>query len=116
MNAYIRRVIKSGILNFWRNGWVSLATILVMVLTLFVTGALVFSNVLLQSALTRIEEKVDISVYFKLEAPEGEIAALKTQLENLNEVSAIAYVSRETALENFKARHASNALITQSLE
>ena len=116
MSLHFRRIIKSGIINFWRNGWVSLATILVMVLTLFVTGALVFSNVLLESALTRIEEKVDVSVYFKLEAPEEKITILKNQLEKLTEVSAVVYVTRQVALENFKARHANNALITQSLE
>lgn len=116
MSPYIRRIIKAGILNFWRNGWVSLATVLVMVLTLFVTGALVFSNVLLESALTRIEEKVDISVYFKLDAPEDEMLALKSKVEKLGEVKAATYTSREDALANFKARHANNALITQSLE
>ena len=116
MSPYLKRIIKAGVLSFWRNGWVSLATILVMVLTLFVTGALIFSNVLLESALTAIEEKVDISVYFKLDSPETDITALKTQLEKLTEVKTVSYISRAEALENFKARHANNALITQSLE
>lgn len=113
---FYKRVVKAGVINFWRNGWVSLATILVMMLTLFVSGALIFSNVLLKSALTRIEEKVDISVYFRPDAPEEEVLALKSKVEKLTEVKSAAYVSRENALENFKARHASNALITQSLE
>ena len=103
-------------MNFWRNGWVSLATVLVMVLALFVLGALFFSNVLLTSALSRLEEKVDISVYFKTSAPEEDILALKSALGKLQEVKAVEYVSSDQALAAFQERHAENALITQALE
>lgn len=52
-------------MNFWRNGWVSLATILVMIITLFVLGSLIFGRALLNSTLSQLEDKVDITVYFK---------------------------------------------------
>ena len=109
-------MIKQGVVNFWRNGWVSLATVLMMVLTLFVVGALFFSNVLLTSALDRLEKKVDVSVYFKTAAPEEEILSLKSSLEKMGEVAAVEYVSSEEALRQFQERHSENALLTQSLE
>ena len=56
---------KAGFVNFWRNGWVSLAAILVVVITLFAIGSLIFSNAVFKEALNHIEDKVDISVYFK---------------------------------------------------
>ena len=116
LKSEINRVIKRGVVNFWRNGWVSLATVLVMVLALFVLGALFFSNVLLTSALSRLEEKVDISIYFKTSAPEEDILALKSALGKLQEVKAVEYVSSDQALAAFQERHAENALITQALE
>ncbi|MDP3762737.1 MAG: permease-like cell division protein FtsX [bacterium] len=116
LKSEINRVIKRAVVNFWRNGWVSLATVLVMVLALFVLGALFFSNVLLTSALSRLEEKVDISVYFKTSAPEEDILALKSALGKLQEVKAVEYVSSDQALAAFQERHAENALITQALE
>ena len=116
LKSEINRAIKRGVVNFWRNGWVSLATVLVMVLALFVLGALFFSNVLLTSALSRLEEKVDISVYFKTSAPEEDILALKSALGKLQEVKAVEYVSSDQALAAFQERHAENALITQALE
>ncbi len=116
LKSEINRAIKRGVVNFWRNGWVSLATVLVMVLALFVLGALFFSNVLLTSALSRLEEKVDISVYFKTSAPEEDILALKSALGKLQEVKAVEYVSSGQALAAFQERHAENALITQALE
>lgn len=116
MGTYLKRIFKVGVINFWRNRWVTLATILVMALMLFVTGSLVFSSVLLSSSIDMIEKKVDISVYFNTDAPEKEITALQDELNTFPQVEGVEYVSRAEALENFKARHANNALITQSLE
>lgn len=116
MRVELRRAIKEGMLSFWRNGWVSLAAILVMVLALFMIGFLLFSNVLLTSALSRIEEQVDISIYFKKDATEEEILNTQAALSQLAQVKSVSYVSEEDALEKFRTRHAANALITQSLD
>ena len=112
----LRRVIKAGFINFWRNGWVSLATIMVMAMTLFVIGGLIFGRALLNSTLSQLENKVDITVYFKTDANEDDIFSLKNKLAKLNEVASINYISADEALEAFRARHADNALITQSLD
>ena len=115
-NVKLRRVIIAGVVNFWRNGWVSLAAALVMVLALFMIGSLLFSNVLLTSALSRIEEQVDISVYFSADAAEEEILNVRNALSQLPQVESAVYVSKEEALEKFRARHSANALITQSID
>ncbi len=112
----LRRVIRTGFINFWRNGWVSLATILVMVITLFVIGSLILGNALVSSTLAQLQDKVDITVYFKGDAKEDEIIALKENLAKLNEVKDVNYTSAADALSAFKQRHSDNALITQSLD
>ncbi len=103
-------------MNFWRNGWVSLAAVLIMLVTLFTIGSLIFARAIMISTLDELQNKVDISVYFKTDAPEPDILILKDSLAKLNEVKSVEYVSRERALEEFKERHKNNALITQSLE
>ena len=112
----LRRVIRTGFINFWRNGWVSLATILVMVITLFVIGSLILGNALVSSTLAQLQDKVDITVYFKVDAKESDIIALKENLTKLNEVKDVNYTSATDALSAFRQRHADNALITQSLD
>ncbi|MEK7133370.1 MAG: permease-like cell division protein FtsX [Patescibacteria group bacterium] len=112
----LKRITKNGVISFWRNRWVSLATILVMVLALFMVGALLFLNVLLSSALSRLENKVDISVYFRTDAPESEIKNLSSSLSSLPQVKETEYISREQALDDFKKRHQNNSLITRSLD
>jgi len=112
----LKRVTKAGSVSFWRNKVVSLASVLVMVVTLFVMGSLLLLGTLLNASLDQIKEKVDINVYFKLDAPEEDVFTLKASLEQLPEVAVVEYVSRDRALSEFKARHGDNTLIIASLE
>ena len=111
-----KRIIKSGFISFWRNSFVSLASILVMTVTLFVVGSLIFIGATLNAALEQIKDKVDINVYFVTTAPEEEIFSLKQSLESLPEVALVEYVSRDEALERFRKRHENDQLTLQALE
>ena len=111
-----RRILKSGFVSFWRNGFVSFAAILVMVVTLFVIGSLVFAQAMLGATLAQIQDKVDINVYFVTAAAEEDIIALQKKIEQLPEVSSVEYTSRDEALEEFRARHANDHLTLQALE
>ena len=110
------RIIKHSFIAFWRNIWVSLATILVMVLSLFIVGSLILSHAILTAILQSIQEKVDITVYFVPEASEEEIFRLRDTVAKLDEVKKIEYISRDQALTSFQERHRENALIARSLE
>ena len=111
-----KRIIKAGFVGFWRNGVVTVASILVMTVTLFVLGSLIFMNAMLDSALGQIQSKVDINVYFTVDAPEDEMLALKSSVEGLPETASVEYVTREQALEEFSRKHADDQLILQALE
>jgi len=112
----LRRVIRSGFFNFWRNGYVSLASVLVMIVTLLFIGSIVFMSVLLNSTLGAIKDKVDINVYFTTTAPEDEILALKEKIDALPEVEETTHLTREQALAAFKARHENDQFTLQALE
>ncbi|NBD73815.1 FtsX-like permease family protein [Patescibacteria group bacterium] len=111
-----KRIIKAGFVNFWRNSFVSLASIIVMVITLFVIGALIFVNAMLEASLETIRDKVDVNVYFATDAPEESMLAIRDAVEGLPQVERVAYVSREQALANFEERHADDAVSLQALE
>lgn len=113
----IKRVVRSGFYSFWRNGFVSLSSIFVMTVTLFVIGSLIFSGVILQSTLQQIRDKVDINVYFISSATENDILALKKDIEKLPEVAPpVVYVSKEDALAAFKKRHENDQFTLQALD
>jgi cell division transport system permease protein len=86
MEAF-RRILKWGLKNFWRNGWLSTATISIMVLTLLVITVLIMLNVISNAVLLNLEDKIDISVYFKLQTPEENILEAKPSLKNWPKLS-----------------------------
>ncbi|MEK7192101.1 MAG: permease-like cell division protein FtsX [Patescibacteria group bacterium] len=115
MATTLSRIIKFGIQNFLRNGWLSVATIAVLVLALLVFHGLIVFGVISQTAVASIKDKIDISVYFKDSAPEDEILKVEREIEGLAEVKSVDYVSKDRALDAFKDRHKEDAVIAQAL-
>lgn len=116
MIVTLSRIIKYGWQGFLRNSWLSISTIGIMVLALIVFEGLILFNFITKGAVQSIQEKVDISVYFKSNASEDSILNIKRSLEGLSEVRLVEYISRDKALEEFKIRHAEDEIIIQTLE
>lgn len=111
-----KRITRTGFVNFWRNGFLSFAAVIVMTLSLVTVGGIVFAGAFGRSLIADVKDKVDINVYFTLEAPEQNILALRKDIERLPEVSRVEYISRDDALAQFKDKWQSNALIMQGLD
>jgi cell division transport system permease protein len=109
------RILRAGWNNFWRNRWLSLATISVMFLAIFSASVLVLLNVVGQNILTALQNKVDVSVYIKQEVGEQEINKMRSDLMFLGEVKNVSYVSSEEALVKFKERHQENPTLMESI-
>lgn len=111
-----KRIIRSGFKSFSRNSVVSITSILIMTVTLFVIGSTLFLNAILSFSLTEIQERVDINIYFYPNAPAESIQAFRDNIENLPEVAEAEYISREAAIQAFRDRHADDFLTLQALD
>lgn len=111
----IRRVVKAGFVGFWRSAYVSLASIFVITVALFVIGATMFINELLSTSLQTLQSKVDINVYFVPDAPQEEIDRLRTAVAALPDVANVSYTSREDALRLYRERNADDEIAMQAL-
>lgn len=109
-------MIRGGFVGFWRNAYVSLASIFVMTIALFVIGATMMLDQLLTVSLQQLQEKVDINLYFVTDAADEDIAALRASLEGLPNVVSVGYTSRETALEEFRGEYRNDEIMMQALE
>ncbi len=116
MFTALSRVIKYGLLNFWRSGWLSAATIIIMIVTLIVFEGLMFFDAITNQALESLRDKIDISAYFNQETAEDEILKIKKSLEDLSEVKKVEYLSKEKALEIFKEKHKEDQTISEALK
>lgn len=118
MFTALSRIIKYGFLGFWRNGWLSTATISIMVIALLMFEGLIIFRFLTNTALEELKDKIDISIYFKQETPEDKMLSVKRALESLSEVKLAEYTSQDKALAAFKEKHKDDQdqTISQSLE
>lgn len=110
------RVFKFASQDFWRNFWLSTATVIVLVLTLISINFLITLNVLTQTAIAKVQEKIDVSIYFKQGVSESQIGSIKSYLLNLPQVKEIEYISPEHALAEFQKKHEDNPAILESLK
>lgn len=111
-----KRVIKSGFVNFWRNGSVSLSAVFVMIVALFMIGSTLLITAFLGTALKDLQDKIDINIYVDAKAGEDQILNLKTQIEARPDVKSVTYISREQALSDFRTRHEDDHRIIQALD
>jgi cell division transport system permease protein len=111
-----KRIVRSGFYSFWRNGFVSISSILVMIITLSVIAGTIFLGAILNASLQEIKNKVDINVYFVQGAPESDIAALQKSITALPEVAAVTYTSSDQALADFKTKHQNDQFTLQALD
>ena len=116
MFTALSRIIKNGFVGFWRNGWLSTATISILIIALVVFECLIIFRVLTETALTAIQDKIDISVYFKSVVPEDEILKVKKAIETLPEIKEVEYISKDQALLDFQEKHKDDPTISQSIE
>ena len=104
--------------GFWRNALMSLAATLTMVLMLMLlAGFFVLQNVLLAS-LAFVEQKVEVVAYLENTATAGQVDTLVASVTALPQVSSVEFISREDALERFRATQEAQGRtdLTQYLE
>jgi cell division transport system permease protein len=115
MGTIFKRILRFGSQNFWRYGSASLATVAVMVLALVVFMGLVVFRVATNAAVASVQEKIDISVYFKTTTPEEQILSIRDSVANVPEVSAVEYISKDQALAIFREAHQDDPSISEAI-
>lgn len=110
------RVIKFSFQDIVRNIWLSLVTITILILALFSINMLLVIQVISQNAIEAIKEKVDVSLFLKIDSDEEQIASLKEKIESLPSVKDLKYVSKAEALELFREKHQNNPEILRALK
>jgi len=111
----IMRSISSGLVNFWRNIWLSTAATLVMVVTLIILTLTVLIVSISSYAIKNVQQRVDVSIYFNQQATDAQIQQVESQIQALPQVASVNYISAQQGLDAFKALHANDQVITQSL-
>lgn len=112
----IHRTTKFALQNFWRNIWLTFATILVFTLTLITINILIVLNQIAHQAIESVEDQIDVSVYFEQGTTEEIIFGAQDYLLSLAQVEDVRYVSADDAYVSFSQRHRNNPEILRALD
>lgn len=117
MLTNLKRIFKFAWQGFWRNKGLGFGVIFIMAIAVFLVTSLFIFTKLSTSLLSQFQEKVDVSVYFKKEVSEEEILVLRDSLLEMPlNIQKIDYISKEKALEIFRARHQKDPFYLEALE
>jgi cell division transport system permease protein len=115
MFSTIIRVSTFALQNFWRNIWLSVVTVTIVTVSLFSVSMLGVLIYLSNTALSNLQQKIDIAVYLKPELKDEQVVNLKGKIEQLQGVQSLEVVTPAQALERFKAKHQNDPLIAESI-
>ncbi len=73
----IKRIIRSGFVNFWRNGLLSFAAIVVITLSLCAFAGIIFAGAFGRALISDVKDKVDIKAKCSGGGKAGQAGALR---------------------------------------
>ena len=105
MIHFLKKIFKSGWESFWRQGFLTFATSLVIFIAVILGTSLFFFQGAVSYLTGQIKDKIDISVTFKSEVARDTILQIREDLSKLNEVKKVDYISPEDAYNAFVEAH-----------
>lgn len=94
------RHLREGLKNVYRNGWMSVASIGAVTITLILVSAFLALLLNLNQIANKIEEDVEIKVLIDRTADEEEIKILGQELEKLDQIDKMLFASKDDELHN----------------
>ncbi len=109
-------MLVAGLRGFYRNKTVSLSSIFILTITLSIIASFYLARAIFDYTLDQIKEKVDVRVYFTVDATDDQIKDIQAKLRGLSQVKSAELTTRDQALADFKKRHEGDQLTLQALD
>lgn len=103
------RGIRLGLTNFWRNKFLSFATIIVMAVIIFIFNIILAVQHIGNEAINALSERVDIVLYLHEDIDYFTAQKLTDQIENIQGVKSVKFTSKEEALDIVSKTHPQTA-------
>ena len=98
----LQYVTKETATNLRRNFFITMAAVLVVVVSMYLVGAVFVASFAVDRALTLQTKKVEVAVFLKRDVTPDARDAIQRQLVAMPEVSDVDYESKAQAYETFK--------------
>ena len=111
-----KRVTTSGVKNFFRNSWLTVAATAVMVVSLVIILSAVVLNVTARNAIKELSKNLKISIYLKDNASYQQVADLTANIKKDSAVATVTYVSKDDAQKQFNKTFQSDPNLLSGLQ
>lgn len=103
--------------DFSRNKGISVAAIFVLMVTMLLVTGLLFFRGFSQYLIGQVQDKIDVTAYFKDGTSEQDILKVKDKIISISpDIKDVEYVSKEQAMETFTEKHKDNSVFSKALE
>lgn len=96
----LQRHFKEGIKNVIRNGWMSVASIGAVTVTLVLVGTFIMLMLNINEMAVKVEEDVQIKALIEVTADEEEIRELGEKIEDISGIKTMKFSSKEDEFKN----------------
>lgn len=100
-NTFLRHM-REGFKNVFRNGWMSVASVTSIVVSLFILGVFTLLVLNVNSLVDKADSQVRINVFLELNVKTPLREKLMTEIGSMPEVSKTAFVSKADGLKELK--------------
>jgi cell division transport system permease protein len=104
----MKRILETTEKNIKRNKILSISTIFVIGIVFTLCSFFISLSIIAKKAVTYYEQKAQVIVFFKKDAPEEKIFDFRDAVYDENLVESIEYISQEDALEIYREDFADN--------
>jgi cell division transport system permease protein len=108
--------VVEALSSFRRNWVMSLVAVITIYLSLLLVGVFVVSGMLVNNIVNGVEQKVNITIFLKDGAAQGDVQALQNAMVANTAVKSVSYVSKEQALQRFKQQMQESPEIVKQLD
>lgn len=109
------RIVRTGVINFFRNASLAIAAMAVMVVTLTIILLSLVVNTTLSGTINQITDKIDVSVYLKDDITNKQLGDFTDRIEALPNVASTKYLSKEQALDAYRTENINNQELLQAI-
>ena len=105
--------IKEALRSFARNLSTTLGSIITIFLSLFVIGVFLVGAAVIENVVSSVESEVTITAYLSDDVSDSQVSSLTSEIKAIDGVSGVSYVSKDQALENFRAMSSNPEIVDQ---
>jgi len=117
MKFNFKKILQFALADFNRNKGISAASIFILTIMILLVSGLYLSHGVTSYLISQIENKIDITAYFKEDTSGDDVMKAKDSIAKLiPDLKNVEYVSKETALADFQKKHQDNQILANALQ